>query len=141
MLSYCRHILDYNLIYTFGYRIVTSAPETRVNPSKAQLPKFHSKFEVDLVNFEYAQMTKSPSDITFILTRNQYVEYGIKAIKSRGEFNMRLSNASIESLLSSQYGGVYWNVFGPESLLTEPITFTLLILKVGCEQTRGEDPQ
>ena len=128
ILSYSRNFLDYNLFFSFRNQRLLPRNSTKITPDKIQLPTIYYQFEHDLTNFYNSQETEKPSDIIFMMTKNEYFEFGKKLIKFTREYKMRLSNASIDTYIDTH--GTYWNILGPESLLNEPLTCAILKLKV-----------
>lgn len=128
-LRFSRHFLDWNLIFAFRNQRFLLTTHTKVNALKS-LPFFYYQSHNDTTNFMNAQKTKNPSDIIFFMSKNQYIEWGKKFIESGQEYEMRLSNNSIVSYLHGPERYIYWNIFGIESLLVEPLSFVLLKLKV-----------
>ena len=131
-LKYSRTILDWNFLYSIRNQRYLYYNSTEVIDQKhsANLPTIHYQSEDDDINFVNAQLTRNPSDITFLMTKSQYFEWGKKLINWNEEFNMRLSNNSMKSYLDGQDQNSYWYILGTESLLTEPLTQALLQLKV-----------
>ena len=95
------------------------------------LPIFKNEFTNDqdfIDNLDLAQDSPNPSDVVFLLTRNEYVNLGLKMKRQKKPFNLRISRKPVKS-----YAGVnerlFWNTLR-HSLLNEPIARAILRLQV-----------
>ena len=128
ILSYSKDLLNYDYLYL---RLVqTDNTLTKVNAPSLSLPSFHYQNESNMANLQNAQLTNNPSDITFIMSKNSYINLGKYVIGAGMEYKMRLSKRPVYSYTFDNEESVFWSVLSTESLLTEPLSLGLQTLKV-----------
>ena len=81
---------------------------------------------------EKAQLTKDPSDITFIMTKNTYIGLGIEMKRRNIPYKMRRSQKPIKSKAYGHYGSgnrKFWSI-PSNSILSEPVAMALFRITV-----------
>ena len=122
--EFSRNCMDFNLINRLEHYV----PERT-----ATLPKFHS-FEKNQIEellkimFE-AQLTKNPSDVAFIMTKNQYILFGELMKKMKQPFKMRLSKYPVSDNKYDIDVEGSWSIM-KHSLLLEPLSYSLHKIRV-----------
>lgn len=127
-------MLDWNLFFRLPFQRDTFNKETNINAiaESASLPTFHHFFNEnnETINFTNAQFTKEPSDIVYIMRKDQFNLLGTALKRLNLPFGLRLSRKPLKSFTYGYLQQYYWGLIGDDSLLTEPLSVAILKLKV-----------
>ena len=126
-----RGLLDMNLYFLLEEQRWMRTPTTaNINPIRATLPVIHSYGPDDkkrlMTDVENCQLTENPADIVFIMANIEYIMLGKMLLNMNLDYKMRRSNDTV----NGNQKHILWSIIGTESLLTEPISSTLLRIKV-----------
>ena len=107
------------------------ADKSVLNIDNNILPLFlYHEDEYLLLNYNNAQLTRSPANIVYFINTRDYHLKGKKILNLGHEYKLRLSNEPIGSTSDGKLQGIYWIMYGVDNLLTEPLSKAMLILKV-----------